>query len=92
MKRLEEKEVSERLKALRDWNQDEGTIVKQYKFLNFRKAIKFVNMVAEVAEELEHHPTIFINYNRVTLTLTTHSQGGLTERDFRTAALIDTFL
>ncbi|MFQ5957648.1 MAG: 4a-hydroxytetrahydrobiopterin dehydratase [Candidatus Brocadiales bacterium] len=92
MKKLEEREVSEKLKTLRDWTHDGGTIVKKYKFPNFRKAIKFVGMVADVAEELNHHPTIVINYNRVTLSLTTHSQGGLTGNDFRAAALIDGLL
>lgn len=90
--RLAESEISEKLKALRDWNRHGSTIVKHYKFPSFRKAIKFVNKVSDTAEELNHHPTIVINYNRVTLSLTTHSQGGLTENDFLLATRIDTLL
>ncbi len=92
MKRLEEKEVSEKLRALKDWNLDGDTIVKRSTFPDFGKAIRFVNMVADISEELNHHPTSVINYNLVTLSLTTHSRGGLTDLDFREATLIDSLL
>ncbi len=92
MKKLEGKEVSERLSALKDWKQDEDTIVKEYEFPNFRRAVDFVDKVANVVEELNHHPTIIIDYNRVIITLTTRTHGGLTDRDFQEADLIDALL
>ena len=89
MVRLSQEQVSERLKTLTGWILDGETVVKKFKFPDFQKAIGFVNKVAEVAEDLNHHPTIVINYNRITLALTTHSAGGLTEKDFQMAARID---
>ncbi len=64
-------------------------ITRTYKFPNFRAAIAFVNLVAELAEARDHHPDIDIRYNKVTLALSTHSAGGLTEKDFDLARLID---
>lgn len=92
MATLPEAEVTRRLKGLGDWNRDEQAIVKKFKFTGFSQAIEFVNQVARLAEEAQHHPTIIITYNRVTLALTTHSEGGLTERDFQMATLIEGLL
>ncbi len=89
---LSEGEVVQRLKGLKDWNRDEQTILKKFKFQSFPQAIEFVNKVAKLAEEAQHHPTIVITYNRVTLALTTHSEGGLTEKDFQMASRIETLL
>lgn len=63
-------------------------ITRRFKFKNFKQAMDFVNKVADVAEEEGHHPDITINYNRVTLELTTHTIGGLSENDFIMAAKI----
>lgn len=92
MKKLDDKEVSEKLGELKDWERDGDTIVKQYEFPNFRRAVKFVDEVANVVEELNHHPTITINHDNVTITLTTHAYGGLTDRDFKAAYLFDGLL
>ncbi|HCN19060.1 MAG: hypothetical protein A3C38_06215 [Planctomycetes bacterium RIFCSPHIGHO2_02_FULL_50_42] len=92
MRKLDQKEVSERLRKLEGWRQDGDTIVKEYKFSNFRGAVDFVDKAANVAEELNHHPTIIIDYNRVIITLTTHSRGGLTDRDFQEASLLNGLL
>ncbi len=64
-------------------------IEKQFTFKDFVKAMSFVDQVADVAEVAGHHPDIFISYNHVTLTLSTHSVGGLTENDFIVAAQVD---
>ncbi|MFN3467490.1 MAG: 4a-hydroxytetrahydrobiopterin dehydratase, partial [Candidatus Brocadiales bacterium] len=80
---LPEGEITHRLKGLKDWVRDGQTVVKKFKFPYFPQAIVFVNKVAGLAEEARHHPTIIITYNRVTLALTTHSEGGLTEKDFQ---------
>ncbi len=64
-------------------------ISKEYKFKDFIGAVNFVNNVAEIAESEGHHPDIKINYNKVTLELSTHAIGGLSENDFIVAAKID---
>jgi 4a-hydroxytetrahydrobiopterin dehydratase len=64
-------------------------IRKKFKFEDFVKAMEFVNKVADIANEEDHHPDIFINYSRVTITLTTHSIGGLSPNDFIVASKIE---
>ncbi len=64
-------------------------IFREYKFKDFIGAVNFVNNVAEIAEAEGHHPDIKINYNKVTLELTTHAIGGLSENDFIVAAKVD---
>lgn len=71
------------------WELKDNSIVKLYKFKDFLEAMRFVNRVAEQAEAADHHPDILIRWNKVTLTLSTHSAGGLTEKDFNLAAQID---
>jgi 4a-hydroxytetrahydrobiopterin dehydratase len=86
---LSEAEIEAGLSGLSGWELRDGRLRKQYTFRTFLRAIAFVNGVAYLAESAGHHPDITINYNRVTLRLVTHSQGGLTERDFSLAAEID---
>jgi 4a-hydroxytetrahydrobiopterin dehydratase len=64
-------------------------IHKRFTFGNFKEAMAFVNQVAELAESADHHPDILVNYKRVTLTLSTHSAGGLTQKDFDLASHIE---
>ena len=64
-------------------------IEKLFKFRNFSESIEFVNKVAEIAEEQDHHPDIFIHWNEVTITLWTHAIKGLFDNDFILAAKID---
>ena len=71
------------------WNLKEDSILRTFEFKGFVEAMAFVNKVAQVAETLEHHPDIAIAYNKVTLTLSTHSAGGLTQKDFDLARAID---
>ncbi|HWD73509.1 MAG TPA: 4a-hydroxytetrahydrobiopterin dehydratase [Solirubrobacteraceae bacterium] len=86
---LNEDEVASRLRRL-PWEREGDEIVREWRFDDFGEAIAFVNSVAEVAEEANHHPDIFIHgWNKVKLSLTNHSAGGLTEMDFNMAARFD---
>ena len=70
------------------WENNGKEITRVYKFKDFKEAMAFVNRVADLAEAADHHPDIDIRYNKVTLTLSTHSAGGLTEKDFALARQI----
>jgi 4a-hydroxytetrahydrobiopterin dehydratase len=83
-------ELKERMKKVPEWELEKKHIERSFEFDDFADAIDFVNAVAEVAEEEEHHPDIDIRYNKVRLILSTHSKGGLTESDFALAERIDT--
>ena len=85
---LSQEEIDEGLKGQDGWRQEGRRILKDFSFPSFKGAMDFVNRVAEVSEEIDHHPDIAINYDRVTLSITTHSEGGLTRRDFRLAEKI----
>ena len=89
MPRLTDDQARERAAALDGWELRAMDIRKEYKFETFEGAMAFVNRVAALAEEADHHPDFLIEYDRVTLTLTSHDSGGLTERDFRLARRID---
>ncbi len=88
--KLSDAQIQGGLGSLQRWELKEGAITKLYKFKDFKEAMTFVNRVADLAEEADHHPDILIRYNKVILTLVTHSAGGLTEKDFRLAREIDT--
>ena len=89
MAKLTRGEAEQRMKSLSGWTLDGDAIRKQYTFKDFLEAIAFVNRLAPEAEKADHHPDILINYKRVTLTYSTHSEGGLTEKDFAGAAAAD---
>jgi 4a-hydroxytetrahydrobiopterin dehydratase len=89
MAKLSRSEAEQRLKGLSGWSLDGESIRKQYTFADFMAAVAFVNRLAPVAEASDHHPDILINYKRVTLTYSTHSEGGLTAKDFEGAAAAD---
>lgn len=86
---LSENEIKEKLKNLEGWQLKGKEISRVYNFKDFVDAVAFVNKVAILAEKADHHPDILINYNKVTLSLSTHSQGGVTENDFNLAKGID---
>jgi 4a-hydroxytetrahydrobiopterin dehydratase len=86
---LDHHAVEQRLSALQGWRLADLAIQKEYRFTEFMEGIRFVGRVADLAERADHHPDILIRYRRVTLTLTTHSEGGLTEKDFSLAREID---
>ena len=77
------------LKELNQWSIEKNNIKKSFKFKDFREAMRFVNAVANIAEQEGHHPDMTISYNKVLLTLTTHAIGGLSRNDFIVAAKID---
>jgi len=87
--KLSRADAEKRVKALNGWALEGDAIKKQYTFKDFVEAIAFVNRLAPEAEKADHHPDILINYKRVTLTYSTHSEGGLTEKDFAGAATAD---
>ena len=89
MPKLSTSEAQERIKRLKGWTLEGDAIRKQFTFKDFLEAIAFVNRIAPEAEAADHHPDILINYKRVTLTYSTHSDGGLTEKDFAGAATAD---
>jgi len=87
--RLEESAVTVRLRELPGWTRDGDRIVRTVEAPSFMAGIDLVGEVARAAEEADHHPDIDIRWRRVTFALTTHSAGGLTERDFALARTID---
>ena len=89
MAKLSTEAVQGALAKLPGWDLRDGAIGKQFTWPSFPDAIKFVNQVADLAEQADHHPDILINYRRVTLTLSTHSEGGITQKDFDLAAQIE---
>ncbi len=89
MAKLSLVEAEQRIKSLNGWTLDGDAIRRQFTFKDFLEAITFVNCIAPKAEAADHHPDILINYKRVTLTYSTHSEGGLTVKDFDGAAMAD---
>lgn len=85
MEPLNEADVQRELAETPGWERAGDAIVRTVEFADFKEAMGFVNRVAEVAEEANHHPDITIQWNKVTLTQSTHVAGGLTEHDFRLA-------
>lgn len=86
---LKEAEVTEKLEQLAGWQLKGDEIERVYELEDFRGALAFVNHVANLAEGVQHHPDITINYNKVRLTLSTHSEGGVTQKDLELAAQIN---
>jgi 4a-hydroxytetrahydrobiopterin dehydratase len=86
---LSENEIAQGLSGLKDWTHEGNQILRQYKFKNFVESMGFVTKVAILAERVDHHPDILIEYSKVTITLSTHSEGGLTEKDFNLAGEIE---
>ena len=85
---LDDAAVSAALPRLH-WDREGDTLVKVVKGKNFVAALAWVNRVGEMAEAVDHHPDIDIRWNTVTLRLTTHSEGGLTDKDLALAEQID---
>jgi len=87
--KLDEAHVILSLSTLPAWTRKDLIIARTYPFKDFVAAMKFVNQVAELAEQAQHHPDIDVRWNKVTLALTTHDAGGLTEKDFALAKQCD---
>jgi 4a-hydroxytetrahydrobiopterin dehydratase len=86
---LTPEQVAERLKSVDGWEQAGKAIRKEYKFQDFPEAVLFVSALVPGAEDADHHPDIEIHYKRVILTYSTHSEGGITDKDFAGAAMAD---
>jgi 4a-hydroxytetrahydrobiopterin dehydratase len=91
MAELNPEQIKAALPAVKDWKKQSASISRTYQFKDFVAAMDFVNKVAKVAEAANHHPDIDIRWNKVTLVLATHSEGGLTQKDFELAKQIDAF-
>jgi 4a-hydroxytetrahydrobiopterin dehydratase len=89
MSMLSEQQVEQQLKNLKDWTLEGRAIRKQFTFADFPAAVAFVNRLVPDAEAADHHPDIVINYRKVTLIYSTHSEGGLTQKDFDGAVIAD---
>jgi len=88
MDTLNQEQVEAALAELSDWGYQDEALVRTFRFADFVHAVDFVERLAEVAEERQHHPDIDIRYNKVTLRLTSHDAGGVTSRDVALAEAI----
>jgi 4a-hydroxytetrahydrobiopterin dehydratase len=89
MATLTRAEAERRLNDLNGWTLEDKAIRKQFVFRGFPEAVAFVSRLVPHAEAADHHPDVLINYKRVTLTYSTHSEGGLTAKDFDGAIMAD---
>jgi 4a-hydroxytetrahydrobiopterin dehydratase len=86
---LTTKQIKASLKTVANWSQSAQTICRTFKFEGFLNSIAFVNRITPLAQNLNHYPNIDIRFDQVTLTLTTHDDGGITEKDFSVARQCD---
>jgi 4a-hydroxytetrahydrobiopterin dehydratase len=89
MGKLTRQEIAQELQSLDGWALDGDAIKKTFTFSGFPEAVRFVDRIVPIAEGADHHPDVAINYKRVTLTYSTHSEGGLTEKDFAGAHAVE---
>ena len=92
MPALTAKQIRLHLRAVPNWSKRAQTISRTFEFEGFLKSIEFVRRIASRAQKCNHHPDIDIRFNKVTLTLTTHDEGGITEKDFSMARQCDQVL
>ena len=88
MARLSDEEIEEGLAGLSGWERDGDVLRRQFELADFKGSVEFVNSLTPEAEAMNHHPDLEISWNKVTVSLTTHSEGGLTENDFELARRI----
>ena len=86
--RLSDDEISKRLESLSGWSVDDGMLAREFKFGSYGKGVMFATACGHLADELNHHPDLFIGYQRVRVALVTHDAGGLTAYDFEMARRI----
>ena len=89
---IQTEDLSQWIKKAPEWEYEDNSLTRTVEFDDFSAAIDFVNDVAEIAEEAQHHPDIDIRWCKVTLKLVTHDQGGVTDLDFEMASRIDTLV
>ena len=82
--------IAKNLASIPGWVSNDNSISKEYKTKNFVDAVTFLMKIAVEAEKMDHHPDVLIHsYNKVKITLSTHSKGGVTENDFKLAGIIE---
>ena len=89
VERLDDDQISSRLGELDGWERDGDAIAKTFKRDDFVGSVKFVDEIVQPAEDMGHHPDVSISWNEVRVSITTHSEGGLTANDFELAKRID---
>ena len=89
MQKLKDDEIQNYLEQVEGWTVDDGILKKDFGIKGFRTALEFMNMLAPIAEKLDHHPDWSNSYNRVVINLTTHGARGLTKNDFKFAKEAD---
>lgn len=88
--RLSDTDIKTRLNELAGWSRNGDSIVREYEFKDFAHALDFVNQVGEEAEKMDHHPDLFLHsWNKVKVTLSTHSAKGITENDIELARRVE---
>lgn len=87
--KLSEEQVAQGLESHPAWVELNGEIQRTFEFEDFAGAMRFVNQIAHYAEGVQHHPDLLIRYNKVTLSVSTHDAGGITQKDFDLAAAAD---
>ena len=92
MPRLSDGDIDTGLREIAGWERNGDEIVRTVRFPEFMDGIRFINLVADMAEAADHHPDIDIRYRNVRFALSTHDQGGLTEKDFELAKQINAAL
>jgi 4a-hydroxytetrahydrobiopterin dehydratase len=91
MPTMHSNEIKLHLQSVPNWSKRTQAILRTFKFGGFLKSIDFVNRIAAKADKMNHHPDIDVRFDQVTLTLSTHDQGGITEKDFLLAKQCDEF-
>ena len=89
MARLDDQQIAEKLGGLDGWERTGDAMSKRFELDDFKGSVDFVNRLTPEAEDMNHHPDLDISWNKVTVTVTTHSEGGLTDNDFELAKRID---
>ena len=85
---LSDEEIQQRLRELDGWERQGDELRREFKLDDFVGSVEFVKRLVEPAEEMNHHPDLAISWNKVTVSLSTHSEGGITENDFELAKKI----
>jgi 4a-hydroxytetrahydrobiopterin dehydratase len=89
MARLDDQQIEDKLSSLEGWERSGDAIEKKFELDDFKGSVDFVNRITPEAEDMNHHPDLAISWNKVTVTVTSHSEGGLTGNDFELAKRID---
>jgi 4a-hydroxytetrahydrobiopterin dehydratase len=90
MNKLSQEQINSKLSKFSNWSFENGSISKQFQFKDFIDALSFVNAVGLESEKMDHHPDILMfAWNKVKITISTHSAGGVTDKDFSLASKIE---